>query len=496
MSDPTKNTRIQRKNPITIMGDMGKLQPQSVDTEEVVLGALMLEREAYSVIAGLLHSDCFYKDEHKEIFTAMTSLFTRNEPIDLLTVTNELRKTGKLEFSGGAFYISELTNRVASAANIEHHALIIMQKYMSRQLISMTSEIQRDAYDETIEVWDTVGSAQTMLASIIDIKSANRIQKLFDIIFKIYKSVIESNNNPQEEDHGFLTGYKKLDEALGGLQAGDICVIAARPGMGKTSLITSVAKKSAKNQKKKVGIMSLEMTADQLAIKIICEEAKISARTIRNKTATNDQMEFVLAACLHMEEWGIYIDDEVKTLLDLTASATKMKKLGVEVIIIDYLQLLQLNSGSSSKSTMREQEISAISRAIKQLAKKLGIPIILLSQLSRATEQRGGQKRPILSDLRESGAIEQDADQVIFIHRPEYYGVTEDANHNALPPGLTELILAKNRHGPTDVIVVKFIDYLATFVDEDLDEHLIRAIEPTPYQKRLPYKDDEEDMPF
>lgn len=486
MSEPfeTRAGRIQRKNPLTsILSDVGKLQPQAVDVEEAVLGALMLERDAFLVIVGILTGDSFYKDEHKEIFNAMQSLFIHSQPIDLLTVTNQLRKVGKLEFSGGALYISELTNRVSSAANIEYHARIIAEKYILRQLIWLTTDLQRDAYDDTTEVFELLDKAGAQFNEIINLKGNRQINQLYQLVKTVHAELLEKKVANKEENYtGIMTGFSELDTILGGLQAGDFTIIAARPGMGKSAFMLDIAQFVAKKFKKKVVIFSLEMTGQQLAIRAFAPKVGVSVNAVRMGKVSEMEMEYIMGACIEMESWGIYIDDTPGlNIYELRASLRKFKnEFGIDYAIIDYLQLMDgvETGGKKSFGNNREQEISSISRGIKKTAKELGIPITALSQLSRQVEQRGGQKRPQLSDLRESGSLEQDADQVMFIHRPEYYGKTEGENGLTLPEGYTEIIISKNRHGATGDVELIFHSRFMNFTDkiEFEDRRLIDSI--------------------
>lgn len=459
----TRVSRIQRKNSLTsLLSDVGKLQPQAVEVEEAVLGALMLERDAITIVLEILESDSFYKDEHKEIYSAIRQLFQKSQPIDLLTVTNELRAAGKLEFAGGAFYISELTNRVSSAANIEYHARIVAQKYILRRLIEITTDIQRDAYDETSDVFDILDKAEKDLFGITEQNLRNATDPMGSLITRAIKQIEEIRDKP-EGLSGIPSGFSDLDRITSGFQRSDLIIVAARPGMGKTSFVMSLARNAAVNFSKPVAVFSLEMSSIQLVLRLISSEAEIDATKLKNGDLVEYEWQQLHSKIAKLSDAPIYIDDTpALNVFELRAKCRRLKaQYGIEMVIIDYLQLMGGNK-DGKQNFNREQEISTISRSLKGLAKELNIPVIALSQLSRQVEQRGGVKRPILSDLRESGSIEQDADQVFFIYRPEYYNLTEDEEGNPTA-GIAEIIIAKNRHGSTQTVPLRFIGKYARF---------------------------------
>jgi replicative DNA helicase len=456
-------SRIQRKNPLTsILSDVGKLQPQAVEVEEAVLGALMLDRDAITIVLEILESDSFYKDEHKAIYGAIRQLFQKSQPIDLLTVTNELRSTGKLEFAGGAFYISELTNRVSSAANIEYHARIVAQKYILRRLIEITTEIQRDSYDETSDVFEILDKAEKELFGITEQNLRNSTDPMGNLITKAIRQIEEIRDKP-EGLSGIPSGFSDLDRVTSGFQRSDLIIVAARPGMGKTSFVMSLARNAAVNFNKPVAVFSLEMSSIQLVLRLISSEAEIDASKLKNGDLVEYEWQQLHTKISKLSEAPIFIDDTpALNVFELRAKCRRLKaQYGIEMVVIDYLQLMGGNK-DGKQNFNREQEISTISRSLKGLAKELNIPVIALSQLSRQVEQRGGVKRPILSDLRESGSIEQDADQVMFIYRPEYYNLTEDEEGNPTA-GIAEIIIAKNRHGATSTVPLRFISRFASF---------------------------------
>ena len=499
---------IKKIRKTTVAGGMwselGKLPPQAIETEEAVLGALMLERDAISTAIEILRPESFYKDEHKEIYEAILNLFGKSQPIDLLTVTNELRLTAKLEFAGGAYYISELTNRVGSAANLEYHARIVAQKYILRKLIEVSSKIQTDAFEETTDVFDLLDRTEKDLFSITEQNLRNAPDSMSVLINKAIKQMEEIKLNTDGMS-GIGSGFTALDRITSGWQRSDLIILAARPGMGKTAFVLGLARNAAIDFNKPVAIFSLEMSSIQLVQRLISSESEISSMKLRNGDLRDHEWQQLNSKISKLTQAKIFIDDTpALNVFELRAKCRRLKaQYDIDMVIIDYLQLMSGNRDGKS-SMNREQEISAISRSLKGLAKELNIPVIALSQLSRAVEQRGATKKPILSDLRESGSIEQDADQVLFIYRPEYYGLTEDENGNPTQ-GLAEIIIAKNRHGALETVPLRFIDKYARFTDYD-DFSFSAAVDdshPSPSgsaitkQSRMNQDDDDvSDVPF
>ncbi len=463
--DTVKSFNPQKRNKGEVINlEQGKLPPQAVDLEEVILGAMMIDKKGVDDVIDILHADVFYKPAHQHIYTAIFRLFENSEPIDILTVTNQLRKDEKLDIVGGDFYIVSLTQKVSSAAHIEFHARIILQKYIQRRLITISSEIINNAYDETVDVFDLLDNAETKLFDITQGNLKKSSEAAENLVSQALKKIEEISN--QEGMSGVASGFSKLDDLTSGWQPSDLVIIAARPGMGKTAFVMSMAKNMAIDFDMPVAIFSLEMSSVQLITRMISSETGISSEKLRKGNLETYEWEALNVKVKNLAKAPIFIDDTPSlSVFDLRAKARRLvSQHGVRVVVIDYLQLM--TTGNNKSSGNREQEISTISRNLKALAKELEVPVIALSQLSRAVETRGGSKRPLLSDLRESGAIEQDADIVSFIYRPEYYGLTEWDDEERTPcEGQAEFIVAKHRNGGLDNIKMKFIGRLAKFTD-------------------------------
>ncbi|MBL7929566.1 MAG: replicative DNA helicase [Bacteroidia bacterium] len=448
-----------------VLSGMGKLPPQALDLEEAVLGALMLEKNALTAVIDILHAECFYSDAHQKIFKAIKNLFSNTKPIDMLTVIEQLKSQGDLEMVGGPHYITQLTMRVASAANIEYHARIILQKYIQRELIRISSETIQDAYEDTNDVLDLLDKAEQNLFAISE---TNVRRKYMDMSMLVRKAVaeIETASNNQQEIIGVPSGFTDLDRFTLGWQKSDLVIVAARPAMGKTSFVLSLARNAAVRFKKPVAFFSLEMSSTQLVNRLISSESEIASDKLRKGNLAQHEWEQLHARISEITNAPIYIDDSpALSVFEFRAKCRRLKaEHNIELVVIDYLQLMV--SGNDSKNGTREQEISYISRSLKSIAKELEIPVIALSQLSRAVETRKESKKPILSDLRESGAIEQDADMVLFIYRPEYHGFDQDESGNPTR-GLAQIIVAKNRNGSVGEVNLRFIEHLTRFTDYD-----------------------------
>lgn len=441
----------------------GKIPPQALELEEAVLGALMLEKNAAERVMDLLHPNCFYSDKHKVVFEAIKKLFADGEPIDLLTVKNQLAKNGTLEMAGGSVSIARLTNKVASAANLEFHSHLLIEKFIQRSLIQVSTEIGKEAYEETNDAFQLLDNAEKRLYAIKDESLKKNFNSIDDLVAKAIEQ-IESAKSSSDTITGVPTGFNSLDKITNGFQKSDLIILAGRPGMGKTAFALTAARNAAVMFNKPVAVFSLEMSAVQLVTRLISGEVELSGEKLRQGNLSEFEMEQLLHKMNALSQANIFIDDTPQlTIFDLKAKARRLKQQkNIELIVIDYLQLMRSDEGSVKN---REQEISHISRSLKGLAKELDIPIIALAQLSRAVEQRP-DKKPILSDLRESGSIEQDADIVGFIYRPEYYGITQDEEGNSME-GIASVDIAKHRNGATKSAFVRFKKEYAKF--ENLD---------------------------
>ncbi|RIA10055.1 primary replicative DNA helicase [Flavobacteriaceae bacterium MAR_2010_72] len=447
--------------------EKGKIPPQAIDLEEVVLGAMMIDKKGVDEVIDILSPDAFYKDAHKHIFEAIFKLFENSEPVDLLTVSSQLKKDSKLELVGGDFYLISLTQRVSSSAHIEFHARIILQKYIQRSLIKISNEIIEDSYDETKDVFDLLDNAEAKLYEVTQGNIKKSTETAQSLVIQAKKKIEDISN--KEGLSGIPSGFTKLDRLTSGWQESDLIIVAARPGMGKTALTLSMARNIAVNQDIPVAFFSLEMSSVQLITRLISSETGLSSEKLRTGKLEKHEWEQLNVKVKTLEKAPLFIDDTPSlSIFDLRAKARRLaSQYGIKLIVIDYLQLM--TAGGSQKGGNREQEISTISRNLKALAKELSVPVIALSQLSRAVETRGGSKRPLLSDLRESGAIEQDADIVSFIYRPEYYKIEEWDDEDRSPTeGQAEFIVAKHRNGGLDNIRLKFIGHLGKF--DNLDD--------------------------
>ena len=476
--------------------EQGKIPPQAVDLEEVVLGAMMIDKKGVDEVIDILHPEVFYKDAHRFIYEAIFKLFESSEPVDLLTVSAQLKKEKRLEMIGGDFYLIKLTQKVASSAHIEFHARIILQKYIQRSLIKISGEIIEEAYDDSTDVFDLLDNAEAKLYEVTQGNLKRSAETAQNLVIQAKKRIEEIAN--KEGLSGIPSGFEKVDRLTSGWQPSDLIIIAARPGMGKTALTLSMARNMAVNSNIPVAFFSLEMSSVQLITRLISSETGLSSEKLRTGRLEKHEWEQLNVKVKTLEKAPLFIDDTPSlSIFDLRAKARRLaSQHKIRVIVLDYLQLM--TAGGSQKGGNREQEISTISRNLKALAKELNVPVIALSQLSRAVETRGGSKRPILSDLRESGAIEQDADIVSFIYRPEYYKIDEWDDEERTPTqGQAELIVAKHRNGGLDNIRLKFIAQLGKFDNlDDFDspfefQSKMNADEDNPFLSRnLPGPDD------
>ncbi len=450
--------------------EKGKLQPQALDLEEAVLGAMMIDKKGVDDVIDILQPEAFYKESHQHIYEAIQQLFTDTQPIDLLTVSAQLKKNAKLELAGGDFYLIQLTQKISSSAHIEFHSRIILQKYIQRSLIRISSEIIEDSYDETTDVFDLLDKAESKLYEVTQGNIKRSSETAQSLVIQAKKRIEEIA--AKEGLSGVATGFDKLDKITSGWQPSDLIIIAARPGMGKTALVLSMARNITIDYGMPVALFSLEMASVQLITRLISSETGLSSEKLRTGKLEKYEWEQLSSKVKDLEKAPLFIDDTPSlSIFDLRAKARRLaSQHGIKLIIVDYLQLMTAGNASGKGMGNREQEISTISRNLKALAKELAIPVIALSQLSRAVETRTGSKRPLLSDLRESGAIEQDADIVSFIYRPEYYKIDEwDDDERTPTQGQAEFIIAKHRNGSLENVRLKFVANLGKF--ENLDDH-------------------------
>ncbi len=508
--EKSKSIKINKQKPGTVISlQQGKLPPQALDLEEAVIGAMLIDKKGVDEVIDLLQPDAFYKTAHQNIFESILNLFQNSQPIDLLTVSADLKKNGKLESVGGDYYLVQLTQKVASSAHIEFHARIILQKFIQRSLIRISNEIIESSYKDSTDVFDLLDEAESKLYDIAQgniKKSSDTAQNLV----MLAKKKIEEIAN-KDGLSGISTGFEKLDTLTSGWQPSDLIIIAARPGMGKTALTLSMARNIAVTKQVPVAFFSLEMSSVQLITRLISAETGLSSEKLRTGKLADHEWKQLNVKVGDLEKAPLYIDDTpALSIFDLRAKARRLaSQHKIKLIVVDYLQLM--TAGNNNKAGNREQEISTISRNLKSLAKELDIPVIALSQLSRAVETRGGTKRPQLSDLRESGAIEQDADIVSFIYRPEYYQIEEwDDEEHSSSIGQAEFIVAKHRNGGLDNIRMKFIGQLGKFEDlqsvdssfeyqskmnED-DNSKIDTLSNPDDAFDIPHEGDEDNIPF
>src|SRR5688572_18885359 len=476
LTNINKDRKTRRKSSLDLSTMVyGKVPPPAKDLEEAVMGAKMLEKSAFDTVVEILKPECFYVESHQRIYRAMQGLQQKNQPIDILTVVEELRMREDLDLVGGPYYVTRLTNSVVSSANIEAHSRIILQKFIQRELIRISGEIIGDAYEDSTDVFDLLDDAESKLFEITN----NHLRKNFDSIDTVLvKTVqrIEDMRHRNEDITGVPTGFASLDAVTYGWQSTDLIILAARPSVGKTAFALNLARNAALHATKPtpIAFFSLEMSSAQLVQRILSAESEIWLEKIaRGKLEEHEMKQLYARGIQRLAQAPMFIDDTpALNVFELRAKCRRLKnKHNIGMIIIDYLQLM--SGTGENRSANREQEISNISRNLKGLAKELNVPIIALSQLSRAVEQRGakeGSRIPQLSDLRESGAIEQDADMVMFLYRPEYYDVTTSAEGENIK-GLTEVKIAKHRNGSLDTVKLKALLHIQKFVNWDEDPY-------------------------
>ncbi|HZG24462.1 MAG TPA: replicative DNA helicase [Chitinophagaceae bacterium] len=465
-----KDRKSRRKSSFDMSSMVyGKVPPQAKDLEEAVLGAIMLEKGAFDSVVEILKPECFYVESHQRLYKAMQALAQKSQPIDILTVVEELKTREELDIVGGPYYVTKLTNAVVSSANIEAHSRIILQKFIQRELIRISGEIIGDAYEDSTDVFDLLDDAESKLFEITN----NHLRKNFDSIDTVLVKTIqriEDLRHKNEDISGVTSGFKTLDRITYGWQPTDLIILAARPSVGKTAFALNLARSAALNPGKPVPVafFSLEMSAGQLVQRILSAESEIWLEKIsRGKLEEHEMKQLYAKGIQRLATAPIFIDDTAAlNIFELRAKCRRLKnKHHVGLIIIDYLQLM--SGAGDNKNGNREQEISRISRDLKGLAKELQVPIIALSQLSRAVESRKeGNKMPQLSDLRESGAIEQDADMVMFLYRPEYYDITANEMGES-NKGETHVRIAKHRNGSLETIKLRALLHIQKFIEDD-----------------------------
>jgi replicative DNA helicase len=484
---------ITRKLARDISESLGKLPPQELDLEKAILGALMLEKKALTDVVEFLRPEHFYSDHHKEIYTAIIDLFKASEPVDMRTVVAQLRKNGKLELVGNASYVVELTSAVSSSANIEFHARIIIERAIKRELILIASEIHQDAYEDTTDVFELLDKTEQSIFQISDSNLRKNYDNMKSLMFRAFQELQEKKNH-KDGLTGIPSGFSRLDRITSGWQKSDLVIIAARPGMGKTAFIVSALRNAAVDFNHPVAIFSLEMASLQLVNRLISAEAELESEKIKKGNLAEFEWQQLVHKTNRLSSAPIFIDDTpALSILELRAKCRRLKaEHNVQLIVVDYLQLMKGEAGGN-----REQEIASISRALKGIAKELNVPVIALSQLSRGVETRGGDKRPQLSDLRESGSIEQDADIVMFLYRPEYYKITEYEDGTP-SQGVAEVIIAKHRNGSLDSVRLKFIGKYTKFADYDSPDGFIPMsnIQSRINRDEPPAPRADDDMPF
>ncbi len=463
--------------------DFGKIPPHSEDLEETVLGQLMLEDDAVINVIDVLKPESFYSKKNQTIYEAINKLAISQEPVNIQTVIEELRKNDKLDGVGGAYYIAQLTQKVSSAAHVEHHAKLVAQKYIQRELIRVSSEIQEKAFDPTIDVADLIDFSESSVFGVAEgnvKKAAAPMSQLIENAFTAIKQAQENKNTYS----GVPSSFSAVDNVTSGWQTSNMIIVAARPAMGKTAFILSMLRNMAVDYKLPVAMFSLEMSCEQLVNRLLVAETEINHKKIRTGDLTDNDWEILYEKTKNLATAPIFLDDTpALSIFEFRSKCRRLKeKHDVQCVFIDYLQLM-----TTANPASREQEVSLISRQIKAVANELKIPIIALSQLNRSVETRTGNKRPQLSDLRESGAIEQDADLVLFIHRPEYYGMLTDEEGESTQ-GLAEIIIAKNRHGATDTVKLEFISELTKFTDRNFFNQLGDLPDNTNFEKELTTK--------
>lgn len=448
-----------------------RVPPQSLEAEMAVMGSMLIDNDCIGKAVEILTPGHFYRTAHQKIFAAALNLYEKNEPVDLITLSEELKRLKILDEVGGAYYLTELSETIPSSANVDHHLRIVLERYLLRKLIEESAGIARDCYDASEDVFQIIDRSEQRIFGLSEKRLKGSFEHISPIMHEAFET-IERFHERKGTVTGVPSGFTKLDELTSGFQPSELIIVAGRPSMGKTALCLNIARTIAVEEKEPVGIFSLEMSKRQLALRLLCAEARVDAHGVRTGRLADDQWQKLSMCVGVLTEAPVFIDDTPGIgVLELRAKARRLKKeKDVGLIIIDYLQLMQGPRNVES----RQQEISTISRSLKGLAKELDVPVIALSQLSRAVEVRGGERRPMLSDLRESGAIEQDADVVLFIYRPEFYMKQEEAERKQLV-GKAEVIIGKQRNGPVGTVHLNFVKKWAMFENPAFEKEAVGA---------------------
>lgn len=445
----------------------GKLPPHALELEQAVLGAMLIDKNSFNIIVEILKVESFYDPKHQHIFQAAIDLYDKGDPIDLIRINSQLRTNETLDSAGGAYYITSLTNRVTSSVNVEYHARIVAEKHIQREMIRVGNEMLEKAYEESTDALELMDDVQRKIFEVSEKNIKNKTQSISDVI----KKAIDRLEKMKTDDTGLSgigTGLKELDKMTSGFQNSNLIIVAARPGMGKTALALTIARNAAVQFGKSVAFFSLEMSGIELVTRLMSLESEINSYKFKSNNLDERDWERLNEKINNLSNANLFIDETPGlSVFELKAKCRRLKAQShVDMVMVDYLQLMKGDRDNNTK--IREQEISYISRSLKELAKELDIPVIALAQLSRQVEQQAMNKRPMLSHLRESGSIEQDADQVMFIYRPEKYKIDFfDDEQTISSKGRAEIILEKNRHGNTGSVIVKFMDEFTKFADDD-----------------------------
>jgi replicative DNA helicase len=463
--DADRDKKKTKKTKVDIEDGLIRVPPQALDVEQSVLASIFLDRDAMLLAVETIEANYFYKNSHRIIYQAMLDLFNNKTEIDLLTVSDMLQKKKELEDIGGVYYLTEIVNSTPTSANVEEYLNIIKEKALARMLISGGTEIIEKAYDQSEGLDELLDFAEKKIYDISEKRLTQSYSDIKPIVHKTFERIDELYHSSQSGVTGVDTGYKKLNEMTAGFQNSDLIIIAGRPSMGKTALALNFARNAAIDHGLSVGVFSLEMSSEALVLRLLCTEAKVNQMSVLRGKITREEMARLTNNVDKLTKAPIYIDDSASlNVTELRAKARRLKvEKNIQLLIIDYIQLME-----GSKGENRQQEITHISRSIKGISKELDIPILALSQLSRATETRDKSKKPQLSDLRESGAIEQDADVVMFVYRPEYYGIEVFEDTGASTHNMCEVIIGKQRNGPTGDIRLTFLKEYGKFGDPDL----------------------------